>query len=582
MSLTVRISLLILISIVFPFSESIYSQNIENISKQKPFSINGGVGLSYTSTITNDSNRIPMPSYWGTNINMNVSIYGIRIPLTAVYTNGKLTLANSFNQFGISPSYKWITLHAGYRQFSYSPFTVSGQTIFGGGLELNPWKLRLGFFTGRLRKAVEIDSTKMFEENIPGSYPLNITYENGKNYYSTQASYSRMAWGAKLGYGDADNFVDLIFFRAFDNSASLTKNNGSIEILPEENVVLGINIFQRLQKHVTFGVNAAASVYTYNTDVEPITLDIPYMDLINKVIPLRATTQLQWAGEANLNITYPNFNVLTSYKRAEPSYRSMGINSFMTDLNLLTIQPSWSLFKQKLRFNNVIQFQSDNLNKYKLFTTKRQLINSSVSLNMSNYFGIDFNYNNNSISQLKANALIPDSVQSSQKSQMFTISPRLFFSSDKYSDVISLVTSYTDMQNKQVNGINNDIKNTYATLNNTFMLYEGGWNINAGANYNSAVTSLNTLKSFGVIAGVSKTLFSNSFTLTNNNTLLFNQLNGSNNGTTVSLELNATYNFLKRNTINLAFNYLYSPANGIYNMTDFSQSRFIATYQYNF
>ena len=165
---------------------------------------------------------------------------------------------------------------------------------------------------------------------------------------------------------------------------------------------------------------------------------------------------------------------------------------------------------------------------------------------------------------------------------MFTISPRLFFSSDKYSDVISLVTSYTDMQNKQVNGINNDIKNTYATLNNTFMLYEGGWNINAGANYNSAVTSLNTLKSFGVIAGVSKTLFSNSFTLTNNNTLLFNQLNGSNNGTTVSLELNAAYNFLKRNTINLAFNYLYSPANGIYNMTDFSQSRFIATYQYNF
>ncbi len=577
---TLPILIIVYLLNVFLIS-GISSQNIENIGQQKPFTINGGIGLSYTSTITNDSNRVPMPAYWGTNINLNFSIYGIQIPLSAVYTNGKLTLANSFNQFGISPSYKWVTLHAGYRQFSYSPFTVSGQTIFGGGIELNPGKFRLGFFTGRLRQAVEIDSVKLYEENIPGSYPLNITYENGKNYYSTQASYSRMAWGGRIGYGNADNFIDLIFFKGYDNSASIT-DDGTLNILPEENVVFGLNIFQRFKKHFAFGINAAASAYTYNTNVDPLTIDIPLVDLINNIITIRSTTQLQWAGEANFNITYPNFTLLTSYKRAEPSFRSMGINSFMTDLNLLTIQPSWSMFKQKLRFNNVIQFQSDNLNNYKMLTTKRRLINSSVSLNLSNHFGLDFNYNNSAISQLKTTAIIPDSIQSSQNSQMFMLSPRVFFTTEKFSDVISLVTSYTGMKNNQINGVSNDIQNTYATLNNTFMLYNGGWNINAGVNYNSAVTSLSILKSFGLIAGVSKTLFNNSFTLSNNNTILYNQLNGTGNGTTVSIDLNAAWNFLKRNTINLAYNYLYSPANGIYNLSDFNQSRFMATYQLNF
>ncbi len=560
---------------------TLFSQNVEKIGQQKPFVINGGIGLSYTSTTTNDSNRVPMPEYWGTTINLNFSVFGISVPLTAVYTNGSLNLSNSFNQFGISPSYKWITLHAGYRQFNYSPFTVSGQTVFGGGIELNPWKFRLGFFTGRLRQAVEVDSSKMYEENIPGSYPLNITYENGKNYYSTQASYSRMAWGAKVGIGDADNFVDLILFRGYDNSKSITEN-GSLSILPEENVVVGINIFQRLKKHITFGVNAAASAYTYNINVDPVAIDFPLVDWINKIITIRPTTQLQWAGEGNFNINYTNFSLHTSYKRAEPSYRSMGINSFMTDMELLTIQPSWSMFKQKLRFNNVVQFQSDNLNKYKMLTTKRQLINSSVSLNPSNHFGIDFNYNNNAISQLKATAVIPDSIQSSQKSQMFMLSPRVFFNTEKFSNVISLVSSYTDMKNNQVNGTSNDVKNTYATLNNTFMLYKGGWNMNAGLNYNSAVTTVNTLKSYGLIAGLSKSLFNNSFTLSNNNTVLFNELNGTGNGTTISIDLNATLNFLKRNNINIAYNYLYSPANGIYNLSDFNQSRFMATYQYNF
>ena len=138
------------------------------------------------------------------------------------------------------------------------------------------------------------------------------------------------------------------------------------------------------------------------------------------------------------------------------------------------------------------------------------------------------------------------------------------------------------MRNSQIGGISNDIKNTYATINNTFVIFKGGWNINTGLNFNNAVTSQNTLQSYGFNAGVSKALIGNSLTLSNNNTLLFNTLDGVSNGTTVSIDLNGNYNFLKRNTISIGYNYLYSPANGIYNLSDFQQNRLMISYQYNF
>ncbi len=570
----------LLLILVTTFSISISGQDLTQIGKEKIFKINGGLGLNYTSTFTNDSNRIPMPTFWGANLNLNLSIYGLSFPISAMITNGKVNFTHAFNQFGISPHYKWLTLHAGYRQYQYSPFTVSGQTFFGGGIELRPAFLRLGFFTGRLRKATELDSAMMFQQTIPGSYPLNIVSENGTNFYSAQQAFSRKGWGAKIGFGSETNYVDFIVFKGRDDYQSITKTT-NLSIKPEENLILGINIFQRMFKHFTFGLNGAASVYTYDTNAAELAESIPLLGLINKIFVLRPTTQFQWAGEVNFNINYPNFSLLSTYKRTQPNFQSMGINSFLSDLNLITFQPSWSLFKQKVRFNNMIQFQNDNLNGYKQFTTKRFMLNSSVSLNLTNRFGIDFNYNQNALNQTKLGTLMLDSVQASQLSNSFMVSPHLFLNNSRVSDIISVVSSFTNMKNKQ-KGISNDINNIYGTINNTLIIFKGGWNINTGLNYNSAITSTNNLQSYGFIAGLSKGLFDNKFSISNNNTILWNKLDGADNGNTVSIDLNAVCNLFTKHTLSVGLNYLYSPANGIYNLHDFQQTRFMISYQYIF
>jgi hypothetical protein len=134
----------------------------------------------------------------------------------------------------------------------------------------------------------------------------------------------------------------------------------------------------------------------------------------------------------------------------------------------------------------------------------------------------------------------------------------------------------------QVNGNINSIQNYYATINNSLAIAKGGWNINTGLNYNSSKTTINNLQSYGFIAGISKSLFNNKLGLSNNNTFLWNTLNGKSTGNTYSIDMTGTFFFLRNQNIGFSANYLFSPANGVYNNTDFHQTRITISYQYNF
>lgn len=560
------------------------AQDLENIKNQKPFQISGNIGGSYIATITNDSNRIPMPSFWNANVMLNVNIYGVSIPLSAVLTNGNVSFYNSFSQFGLSPKYKWITLHGGYRQYSYSPFSVSGQTFFGGGFDLTPKHLRLGFFMGRLRKATMLD-TSLYYQTIPGSYPLNVTSINGSNYYSQAGGFSRWGWGAKIGFGKESNFVDFILFKASDRTKSISDTFSLKRLTPERNVVFGINSHQKIGKKITFGCDAAVSAYTYNSyaDSIPFDDDLPAVNILQKLIPFNISTQLQWAGNVSIGYTLKNFSLQTKYKHIEPYYKSMGIVSTYSDVELLSFQPSWSMFKKKLKFTNIFQLQHDNLNHYKLLTSNRTMLNSAVSVNFSNKWGFDVSYNNYGTKQTKVNSLVSDSICVSQNSNTISFVPRYIFTTTKYTDVVSVVTSYTNMKSGGlINKNSGDLKNLYVTLNNTIALSKSGWSITSGLNFNSAKTTMNSLKSYGIIAGASKSIIKNTLALSNTNTLLWNYMDKKANGNTISIDFTASYILFKKHSLGLGYNYIYSPANGIYNATDFSQSRIMVSYQYIF
>ena len=81
------------------------------------------------------------------------------IPLSFVLSNFENKFYQPFNQFGISPKYKWATLHLGYRNLTYSNYTLAGHRILGAGFDLKPKNFRIGFMYGQLRRSASIDSS---------------------------------------------------------------------------------------------------------------------------------------------------------------------------------------------------------------------------------------------------------------------------------------------------------------------------------------------------------------------------------------------------------------------------------------
>lgn len=61
-----------------------------------------------------------------------LSLYGMQIPVSFVIGRQQSSFTQPFNQFELSPSYKWVTVHAGYRNLTFSPYTLTG-ACHGGG-----------------------------------------------------------------------------------------------------------------------------------------------------------------------------------------------------------------------------------------------------------------------------------------------------------------------------------------------------------------------------------------------------------------------------------------------------------------
>jgi len=139
-------------------------------------------------------------------------------------------------------TYKWATVHAGYRNVNFSPFTLAGHTFLGGGVELNPGKLRLGAVYGRFNKA--ISSTLAEPDILP--------------------SYKRTGYAVKVGYGKPGNYIDLVMLRAADDSASIQNVVPTAEqtVKPAENLVVGATSRLLILKHITVELDAAVSAYT--------------------------------------------------------------------------------------------------------------------------------------------------------------------------------------------------------------------------------------------------------------------------------------------------------------------------------
>jgi hypothetical protein len=416
---------------MFAFASNLHAQDLETISKEKPFVFSGSFTLynSYYGVDGIDPRRKDFS--WYITGNPDIKIYGIDIPFSFTVSEQERSYRQPFNQFCISPKYKWAQAHIGYTNLNWSPFTWAGQTAFGIGVEINPKKFRFGFLYGRLNRAVE--------EDLSSSIPQT-------------PSYRRMGYATRFGYGTETSHVDMIMLKGKDDENSLNTVPVNTEVLPSENVVLGLSSKIKFSDHIFWDADIATSIYTRDVRAASFNGDEPSLiKAFESLLQVNTSTQTYKAIQSEVSYVDKKFKVKLKYKRVEPDFKSMGAYYFQTDVENITIEPSVTFSKAKLKLRSSIGKQRDNLLDKKAYTTKRFIGNFGVDWSPTKTFGINGLYSNYSGEQTKGLKIPNQTTQQSYVSQNIMITPRLTFIKEKISHFHVLVLNRQWLTDKNPN-----------------------------------------------------------------------------------------------------------------------------------
>lgn len=411
--------------------------------KKNPFKISGGVSVSSVFYHSNqNSSRDPFTYFL--NGNLNLGIYHWSLPISYSFTNQGSQLNYQipwkFNRLSIHPKYKWIQAHIGDASMSFSPYTYSGLMFTGVGLELNPKiPLKISVMGGRLNKEVKADDN-----------PLSIP------------AFRRTAYGTHLKWEKEKYKIGIIGFYAKDHNSNLGNLPPDKEIFPQENFVMSINASFFIHKNVEVFGEFASSTLTHNLNSNG---QKSIKSLSALFLKGNSSTQSYSAYNAGANLNLKNTSLGIRYERIDPEYKTLGAYYFNNDLENITLNSNFNLFRGKLSLSTSIGRQIDNLNQQKLKQTSRWVGSINANLKASDKLIITGSYSNftmftnkqlNQFTNINRNPLLlqqpKDSIDFKQISQNTNINISYILSNKKeLTQNINLNYSINDIVNKENN-----------------------------------------------------------------------------------------------------------------------------------
>ncbi|GAA5032120.1 hypothetical protein GCM10011506_24430 [Marivirga lumbricoides] len=557
------ISLLFSLLLLSPILQA---QDLENLKDQKPLSISGNVGLGMQTYASSRENPSRQPFIWSVYGNPTLSIYGLTLPFSFVLSRKNEEFRQPFNQFGVSPYYKWIKLHIGFRNMSFSDFTLNGHVFNGVGIELDPGNWRFGAMYGTLLAPISPDFTED---------------------YLVEPTYKRKGYSVKIGYGTSSNYFDLILFKGRDLINSIDRPLDSVIVNPQENLVLGIKTQQRLFNTLVFSADVGLSGWTSNLFAEGMdNTDIPLSGIINNFLDVNYSTQFLTAVKSSLSFRIRQVNLRLQYQRIEPDYQTMGAYFFNNDLENITFSPGWSMFKRKLTVNTSVGWQRNNLFEDKSNQTNRRI--NSVQVNYSPVAKLNFSgsYTNFQINQRQINAVTRDVIDSLQLVQFSNnLSFNMNYNFGNKVKVYGISVGYTNQSMSQEmsnEGLgNSDSRSISPHFTFRFSNRDSKWGYRGTINYNNFENSTISTFRWGCNLNTNKSFADDKFSL--NGTLAYNvtQLDGEQGGKTLRFGIRGDYKPAEKHSIGFGTNLIrqHSANERIRNFNEFLGN---LTYSYAF
>ncbi len=328
------------------------AQDISQIGKSDPLIISGALGTSntwYHSTGYNYASPF-QSTVW---TNLNISIYGFAMPFSLYYTNSDFSFNYPQFNFRFSPTYKNWHMFIGQGTMGFSSY-VMNTSVNGFGLEYNDKKLRVGFFYGRIRKAINDDP-----DDLDARHP----------------QYKRIGWGAKIGYGSGKHYVDLYFLRAYDVSTSIDERWRE-SISPQSNLVVGIRGATQPLKWMTLTANFATSAFT--SDIHAPKVEDGSVTDFDGVFSPRYSSTMKFAGDLAMNLNFKPIKAAVFYRIIQPDYQTLGTNYMSNNYQSIGLNLNTRLLK-KINLNGSFSAQEDNISNKQLYTNRGFVYSANAS-----------------------------------------------------------------------------------------------------------------------------------------------------------------------------------------------------------
>ncbi|MDR1527830.1 MAG: hypothetical protein LBS46_09235 [Dysgonamonadaceae bacterium] len=355
------------LAVIVSFALGTKAQDIESVIQAPLLSTNGGIAMNHIFTLTPGDTTVshPYAFYLSGNLNFNfLDVVGI--PLSFAYTNQQLTknVSLPFNRFSLAPSYKWMKVYAGYTSMHFSPYSLAGHELFGGGVELTPDNgLKISAVYGRLKKQ---------------SFGAD----------DTDPSFRRMGGGFSVEYKKEQFDVGVNLFKAQDLlSSEYLAHPDSLDVLPQDNlsgsIKAGISFIKNLRLTTEYGISAL------NRNINP------YGNATGnrfRMLETEGDLAVFHAVKTQLTYTQPAGSIGATYEKVDPNYTTMGAYYMTNDYENMTANFSTVIKKVNIAVNG--GYQRDNLSNQKNNTSSRIIYSANVSSNLTEKLSFAFNLSN--------------------------------------------------------------------------------------------------------------------------------------------------------------------------------------------
>ncbi len=505
---------------------TLYSQDLESFKLKEAVKVSGGIGAQTTFYNAQGMDPKRGPFFWQFNANLNFNIGGvISAPFSATISSqaSKISKPQPFNNFGISPKYKWATVHLGYRSMKLSEFSLSGGQFYGVGIELAP---KESFVRGKV---------------LYGRFAQAVLY-NPDGTLAAIPSYKRRGWGGSVSLGKPKNEVTFQLFKAKDEVNSLEIEDDNSSVKPGDNVVFGVSTKQKLNKQISVDGEVDLSAYTNDIRIDETVVE--GASYLNNIFfySTNSTTQLTKAIIGNLNFKTKIAKFKLGYRRVDPDYKTMGITFINNDYEDFTLKSGFSMLKKKLSWNLTGGLQRNNLNEDKVSKLLRTIGGVGLTYAPNEKWNISSNFSNFNSSTKQTLVVTIDTLQFVQTTKSAGVNVTRMVSKEKYKGALN---SGFNFQNARVNGDNtstfyNGNLSWQAQYAKTKFMYS------AGVTFVQTIAEVSKTINIGPTLALGKTILKDKLQLSVVSSFMTTIINGSSNGMIGNLGLNGNVKVSKK------------------------------------